>query len=346
MRRPPMLPFYLVPAAAWLVWIANGARPAVSLEEISLSAANPGPYAVETLLDDWVDPARDRQIPVKIYYPKSGSGPFPVILFSHGLGSTRLRYEYVGRHWASHGFVSVHPQHKGSDDEIWRGTLFIKRAFLRAAKDPRTAIERPPDLHFVLDRLERLNREAGLLRSRLDLERVGTAGHSYGGFATLAVLGQRFVSADGEEVTFADPRIQAAIVMSPSAPVKAARAENTFGKIDTPCLHMTGTNDVSPLGITTKQDRRAAYDAVDDADQYLITFQGGDHAIFTDQQRPFGNGEKDELFRRLIQAASTMFWKAYLADDSHSKQWLSDGGLESLLGADGVLEAKRAAGGR
>jgi predicted dienelactone hydrolase len=338
------MPCYLVAVAAWLVWIANGARPAVSLEEISLAAAKPGPYAVETLLDDWVDPARDRQIPVKIYYPISGSGPFPVILFSHGLGSTRLRYEYLGRHWASHGFVSVHPQHKGSDDEIWKGTLFVRRAFIRAANDPQTALDRLPDLHFVLDRLEKLDREPSVLHGRLDLERVGASGHSYGGFATLAVLGQRFLDDDGEEIAFTDSRIKAAVVMSPSVPPRPARAENSFSKIKVPCLHMTGTEDVSPLGITTKQDRRAAYDEVEQADQYLITFQGGDHAIFTDQERPLGNGDKDELFRRLIQASSTMFWKAYLTGDARSKQWLTGGGLQSLLANNGVLEVKRAAG--
>ncbi len=35
---------------------------------------------------DWQDPARDREIPVKIYYPKEMTGKLPVIIFSHGLG--------------------------------------------------------------------------------------------------------------------------------------------------------------------------------------------------------------------------------------------------------------------
>ena len=39
-----------------------------------------------------------------------------MIVFSHGLGGTRDGYEYLGRHWASYGYVSVHLQHKGSDD--------------------------------------------------------------------------------------------------------------------------------------------------------------------------------------------------------------------------------------
>ena len=49
---------------------------------------------------DWHDATRDRDVPVKIYFPKDGAGPFPVVLFSHGLGGSREGYEYLGRHWA------------------------------------------------------------------------------------------------------------------------------------------------------------------------------------------------------------------------------------------------------
>src|SRR5581483_9906365 len=74
--------------------------------------------AVATVKYDWLDQKRDRKVPVKIYYPQTGSGPFPVIIFSHGLGGSRDGYEYLGRYWASHGYVSVHLQHLGSDSSI------------------------------------------------------------------------------------------------------------------------------------------------------------------------------------------------------------------------------------
>src|SRR2546423_15576637 len=70
-----------------------------------------GPYAVEVIRYDWLDGKRERKVPVKIYFPKSGNAAFPVIIFSHGLGGSREGYEYLGRHWASHGYVSVHLQH-------------------------------------------------------------------------------------------------------------------------------------------------------------------------------------------------------------------------------------------
>src|SRR5437762_9936135 len=79
-----------------------------------------GPHAVEVLRYDWLDKKRQRKEPVKIYFPKTADGPFPIIIFSHGLGGSREGYEYLGRYWASHGYVSVHVQHLGSDNAVWQ----------------------------------------------------------------------------------------------------------------------------------------------------------------------------------------------------------------------------------
>src|SRR5262245_28292172 len=87
-------------------------------------------YTVATVSYDWTDTARHRKVPVKIYYPKTGHGPFPVIIFSHGLGGSRENYEYLGHHWASHGYVSVHVQHLGSDDAVWRGSEHPRMAMV------------------------------------------------------------------------------------------------------------------------------------------------------------------------------------------------------------------------
>src|SRR5438128_334928 len=54
---------------------------------------------------EWKDPSRDRTVPVKIYFPTEGDGPFPVIVFSHGLGGNREAYEYLGRQWAANGYI-------------------------------------------------------------------------------------------------------------------------------------------------------------------------------------------------------------------------------------------------
>jgi len=115
------------------------AQPAKAPAAVEKYEQGPGSYAVATVSYDWVDSARNRKVPVKIYYPEKGQGPFPVIVFSHGLGGSRDGYEYLGRHWASHGYVSVHLQHLGSDDAVWRESKEPAKDLARAAAEPGNA---------------------------------------------------------------------------------------------------------------------------------------------------------------------------------------------------------------
>jgi len=314
----------------------------------------PGPCVVQTVLYDWVDTARNREVPVKIYYPKEEKGPFPVIIFSHGLGGSREGYAYLGNHWASYGYVSVHLTHKGSDTEVWRGHAEdVMGAMKSAASDWRNAISRAQDVHFAIDQVTKLNGEENSpLKGRLDLEHIGMAGHSFGAWTTLAVIGQGAAALERTPLRFADPRVKAAIAMS--APVSAAmkgQVDTTYSRIKTPCFHMTGTLDTSPIADTPAEDRRIPYDHITGADQYLVTFEGGDHMVFSGVKRqnlaltglPRGaGGEKDAVFQDLIREGSTAFWDAYLRNDEKAKKWLADGGFEAALGKEGKFEKKPA----
>jgi predicted dienelactone hydrolase len=66
-----------------------------------------GPFPVSILREIWFDEPRLRKVPVKIHFPSTGEGLFPVVFFSHGLGGSREGYAYLGRHWASHGIVKT-----------------------------------------------------------------------------------------------------------------------------------------------------------------------------------------------------------------------------------------------
>ena len=39
----------------------------------------------------------------------------PLVVFSHGIGGSRLGYTWLGRNFARHGIASLHLQHVGSD---------------------------------------------------------------------------------------------------------------------------------------------------------------------------------------------------------------------------------------
>jgi len=334
----------LSPAAIFLPALAAGLLCSTALAQVGDAQAKAfaaaGRYDVRTVTDDWTDDVRDRDVPVKIYYPETAKGSFPVIIFSHGLGGSRDGYEYLGRHWASHGYVSVHVQHKGSDLDVWKGNPKPLQAMRRAAVNPMNSINRPADVKFAISRMEKLNAEDGPLKGRLDFSSVGAAGHSFGAFTTLAVAGEVFTLPLGREITVVDPRVKAAIPMSAPVPHRKERLDTAFGSIKIPCMHMTGTEDDSPIGQTRKEDRRLPFDHSKGSDQYLIIFNGGDHMIFSGRGRLPGNRLKDARFQELIRAASTAFWDAYLKGDAKAKAWLDGGGFEKVMGRDGTLEKK------
>lgn len=297
--------------------------------------------AVEIQRFTWPDAKRNRDVPVKIYFPAATNGPFPIILFSHGLGGSREGYEYLGWHWAAHGYVSVHLQHAGSDQTVWNGLAASDRmaAMRKAAANPRNAINRPLDVSLALDELERLKRENAAWQRRLDLERVGVAGHSFGAYTTLAAAGQAFQPGLSRETTLADSRVKAAIPMSAPAPANKLRLDEVYARISIPCLHMTGTRDASPIGDTKPEERRLPFDHCRNSDQFLITFTDGDHMIFSGRPRRMGGGEQDARFHELICESSTLFWDAYLRDDMEAKARLLKE-FPDALGPAGKFEVK------
>ncbi|MEI7728554.1 MAG: hypothetical protein WCO56_03245 [Verrucomicrobiota bacterium] len=294
-----------------------------------------GPFEVGVFKAAWQDTNRTRELPVKIYYPNT-NGLFPVIIFSHGLGGSRDGYEYVGRHWASHGYVCVHLQHAGSDDGVWRGKAGGMAGMRAAAADPRNAIARPVDVTFALDQLAKLAVEPGPLEKHLDTNRIGMAGHSFGANTTLTTVGQRFGVA---EYKYQEPRIKAAIAMS--APVPRLNAERSYDRITVPVYHLTGTKDDSPIGDTKPEQRRFPFDHITGADQYLLILAGGDHMVFSGRSGLLGLRSKDAVFHELILMSTTAFWDAHLKGDAAAKQWIEDGGFKSALGEEGTFEIKR-----
>lgn len=331
--------------------------------------ATPGPFAVHTLKLTWHDPARNRNIPVKIYYPNNGRDA-PVIVFSPGLGATRDNYGYLGEHWASYGYVVMVVQHPGSDDRVWRGNPDPLLAMRRAATEVTNYINRPRDISFALDELTRLDSADNLpvtpddpqggvnpLRGRLDLAHIGAAGHSFGAFDTQTLIGERlrFV---GDSL--ADPRVSAAIVMSPTLS-KRQNPDYAFGAILVPVFYMTGTRDQTAITTVTPAQRELPFEHGRGPDQYLLVLKGADHMVFSGQSRRnrlwadtlFGNGAPpaspgspaegthDQAFHSLILQASTAFWDAYLRHDHASAVWLNDGGFTTELGNLGTFAIKR-----
>ncbi len=294
----------------------------------------PARYGVSISDATWIDAARGRAIPLRIYYPADSTERWPTIVFSTGLGRSREDCAYLGRHWAACGFAAVFVQHPGSDDAAGRG-LRPRKELQRAFYDPGNIRNRPLDILFVLDRLEQLARDGSPLGRRLDLARVGAAGHDFGSQTVLALAGGVLPS----RLAFDEPRLRAVVAMSSPVPLGQIPLEVAYGDVSLPCLHITGTADNSIVATTQAHQRRLPFDFSTGQDRYLITLIGADHLTYSGHIRAV-NSAGDAMYQRLIAECSTAFWNAYLKDDEAAKQWLAGQGLKAFLGSAGRVERK------
>ncbi len=285
---------------------------------------------VTVLRLEWRDQARGRDVPVKIYLPPQ-AGPRPLLVVSHGLGGSREGLEYLGQAWAAAGFLCIHPQHLGSDEGVWKGAANPEAALRRAVANPRNAIDRARDVSFVLDEALQASRtpDSPLFR-RIDAQKIGVAGHSFGAWTALAAAGR------GGRLQ--DARIKACVALSaPARDLEREKADDA--DFQTPVFHFTGTQDNSPIGEMSAANRRVPFDAITKAQEYLVILDGADHMTFESKRRK-GSNPNDARDHDLIVQATTAFWRAYLENDADAKKWLRDGGFEKVLGKSGTFEKK------
>lgn len=268
------------------------------------------------------DAERGRDIPLRVYLPSS-SGSAAVVLFSHGLGGSRETCRYLGRHWAARGYVTVMMQHRGSDETVWKGQA-DPMSSLKGAANLQNYMARVKDVTAVLDHLETWNREPNqVLYRRLDLEHVGMSGHSFGAQTTQAVAGQSF---RGRQ--FVDPRIDAAIMFSPSSPRRGS-AKEAFSKVRLPWMLMTGTRDIGRIGGADLESRLGVYPALPAGDKFELVLEGGEHSAFT--ERAIAGQQRNPNHHRIILALSTAFWDTYLGGKDGARSWLKNNGVRPLL---------------
>ena len=276
-----------------------------------------------------------REVPLKIYLPEKKHAA--VILLSHGLGGSREVGTYLGTRWAARGFVVVAMQHAGSDESVWKGVPAARRmAAMKDAASGANMLVRTRDVTATLDQLERWNvAEGHFLKGRLDLEHVGMAGHSFGAVTTQAVAGQSFGAAGAK---FADPRIDAALALSPSVP-RAGDPKRAFGGMKLPMMLMTGTKDDSVIGGATAETRREVYQALPEGSKYELVLKDAEHMAFSDRTAR-GGEQRDPNHHRVILAFSVAFWDAYLGASSTARGWLDGKAPANLLGKGDLWEHK------
>jgi dienelactone hydrolase len=229
----------------------------------------------------------ERRLPTEIYLP-AGSGPAPLIAFSHGWAGHPRKFTQLFRAWADAGYVVAAPTFPVSND--------------RAPGGPSSddAANQPGDISFVIDEVLAGSADPdGALSGRVDPERIGVAGLSLGGFTTYDVA---------FDDCCRDDRIDAAIVMDGAVAVTAPSLRLGSGL---PLMIMHGDRDyLVPYTAATSAFRQAV------APRWLVTIHEAIHF------EPYENARDpaDELVR----ATTIAFWDRYLGDDEAAEQRLED----------------------
>jgi predicted dienelactone hydrolase len=300
MRRA--LPFLFI-AAACSSSGPNQSATVIQTLSVGNYSADIGPSPVGVIPSAIVhDASRNKDLEVSIEYPTRG-GPFPIIVFSHGYGSSDHGYEPLISYWTSNGYVCIRPSHadagaipstpppappvsttgqnrrRGSTQQA---TIIPLQPQTNRMEDIYDREREPQwrnralDIKLVLDSLSDLERQFPELQGKMDHANIGVGGHSYGAFTALLVAGLNG--------TYADPRVKAVMAMSPPGPSESRGiTAQSFASVKVPVMFMTGTND---RGANQSEDanwRKQAFEDSPPGDKYFVLIDSARHSSFTGQ---------------------------------------------------------------
>ncbi|RAJ71220.1 putative dienelactone hydrolase [Streptomyces sp. Amel2xB2] len=225
-------------------------------------------------------PGRGEDLRVRVSAPATGSG-LPLVLLSHGYGSSLEGYGPLADHWAAHGFVVVQPTHLDS------------RTLGLSADDPRRPRMwrfRVEDMQRVLDGFDVLEAAVPGLAGRPDRSRVAAAGHSFGGQTAGVLLGLRVRDPEtGTAEDLSDPRVTTGVLLATAGTggddLTPFAAENLpwlrdpdFSHLTTPALVVAGDRDDLPLTVRGADWTTDPYRLSPGAES-LLTLYGAEHFL-------------------------------------------------------------------
>lgn len=249
---------------------------------LSSDYSRPGPYAVgkvEVTFEDRSRPvvANDkhagapfRSLPTNIFYPTSSAssllfaanaasgGPFPMLMYSHGFGSSRGEADTIAKRAASYGYIVVAPEFPFSNTNV----------ILTGESDTSDIANQVGDQSFLIDQLLSLSNDpTHVLHNAVDATRIGATGVSMGGLTTLLIT---------FHPKMFDERIKAAV---PITALSSFFMQEYFHTREVPLLFIHG--DLDAFIPYQPYARRAFERAAPNA--RLVTIAKGTHAAFAFQ---------------------------------------------------------------
>ncbi len=326
--------------------------------KVDLNAA--GPFTAEKQTVTLVDSSRkglsalaSRRVQVDVYLPgrKRQAVPnrLPVIVISHGLASDRTTFTYLAQHLASHGFAVLVPEHPGSNAKQLEALI---RGTANEVSEPSEFVNRPLDITFLLNEIERQANGVAALNGRLNLQQVGVIGQSFGGYTALALGGASInvkelqqdcrdldntlnlsllLQCRAEKLPLAevpglrDTRVKAVIALNPIT--SAIFGQTGISQIQVPTMIITGNADTIAPALW---EQIQPFTWLTIPDRYLVMMDGGTHfSALTGIDRgvlPLPAevvGPNPTIARRYVNALSLAFFKTYVAKQTKYRSYLS-----------------------
>jgi predicted dienelactone hydrolase len=328
-----------------------------------------GPFTVQTADDITIqDKERNQELHVKVHYPK-GDGHFPVIVFSHGFGAGKDAFAPIGKHWASHGYVSIHPQHAdggsldrlrtrkadgpteeaigdaragaGADRAKLRERL-AQRGFQRSGGSPDQIANRVRDVSAVIDGLDQVAETIPALKGKLDREQIGVSGHSYGACVSMLLAGAT-IDVAGEPKSFADARVKCVLPIAAAGTGEYGLTKESWKACNRPAFYITGTKDIRPGHQFSW--RKEPFELSPNGDKYLLIVDGANHVSFgggpsgATRLRAGIGGSTVAVATNFVKTSSTAFFDACLKGDKQAQAFLAEG-LVKYAGKQATLSSK------
>lgn len=318
--------------------------------------SEPGPYAFEETTITVTNPALRQtdqglsvnyDFDVDVYLPQTTEAPAPIVIVSHGFGAVKEDFFFLNQHLASHGYVVLAPDHVGSD-------LSYRQSFLggrlHTLLSPIEFINRPREISFLIDELERLVASSPDWAARLDLTRIAAIGDSLGSSTVMGLAGANLSQARLAEVcdteaftlnfarylecrarflppknyNLGDPRIRAVIAAHNMG--SALYGPEGIGQIDVPMLMVTGSADVVSPGVT---EQFAPFIWLNAEPRYLALLQKGTHFSSKPPGEGAGDvpsflmGEHRDIGAQYYKGMTTAFLGAHLRSQEQYLPYLS-----------------------
>lgn len=307
------------------------ALPSLSEEEQDGYKLETGPLAVIEVAGLVLhDDKRNKDVRVRIFYPVI-AGKYPVIIFSHGAGGSGNCCESLTHHWATYGYITLQPIHddsvvqrRGGDDQ----NAQFPQAVREALKNPALWESRPRDISFLLDSLPGLQKRVASLNGKIDISRIGVAGHSMGAY-TAEAIGGALVDLPGHPgQNFSDPRAKAILCLSPQGPGQFGLTAHSLDNISLPFMGITGSLD--NLGPQANSAwHKIPFERSHPDDKYEVFIQGANHMSFITAEtvNPARSSQAAAILG-YTNSASLAFWDAYLKEDPSARRFLQSDALD------------------